>query len=722
MNRIYYKKILEIRKHRPFPINYLRFLKMSDTPTSQPEDDEGFIEVKRRGNRRGNQNHHERVATYTERRHDNDGVIQYNYTFIETPRQKISDNGSNDGNKLQTDNNRSEKVNMSSVGDRSNSVEQNLSSELATNITSPDTNDGDQSNHDKGVCEEIGSNDNTKNVSTYAYPSRGISPTSHENQESSSTPSKELDKTTKNYSSDQIAIKFLRMYNGIKVANTDIGFKWNVGDRVRAYRIDLGTGRTHATGSDIGPISPSYDEKYRTNDQPVVIDGVGMFTRKTFSGTVIEQPDSSNHRGYLVDFDDGHSRVEVSSGDIVQGFPWSQLIKSSIPRDVYPRMNIRSVLRVMWAPLIFRRVSKVVAKPIHVRSRSYVADNDGKVEVVTEPISDSIPSKIQSPHNGSVQQDHTSHGSSDEYHANGTKSPERIQGSIPENQFRTQGSTHKNQYRTQHYRPSFASQQTSIKDRQVAMPTGPVDQNCWYNYTFFFGFTSAVHVREPEPFKGSQIFFDSRSYAELDFDSDQSGWFSSDKRLWECSSAPQPNDLVCGIVEQTNRGPAYKKWFKCSEQFLLLYTILFYPKHNTLLAKDGKLSKTCSESPFKGHGLKSTHQIPRLSSLSAGVSDGQGLIPKPQKQLMEELMTAPYLSWISDPHISVDEKIRSMSSCDLTCERAATKHSNVYTKIASAIWDPRNDQMIPLKLSWVYPSNDTDQAENADINGDSNDE
>ena len=69
--------------------------------------------------------------------------------------------------------------------------------------------------------------------------------------------------------------------------------------------------------------------------------------------------------------------------------------------------------------------------------------------------------------------------------------------------------------------------------------------------------------------------------------------------------------------------------------------------------------------------------------------------------MIEDLRTSPYLSFIQNPDIGLEEKYQSICACDLNCETASIKYSNVYVKIASAIWDPQEDRNIPLNLSWI---------------------
>ena len=92
----------------------------------------------------------------------------------------------------------------------------------------------------------------------------------------------------------------------------------------------------------------------------------------------------------------------------------------------------------------------------------------------------------------------------------------------------------------------------------------------------FYGFTHNHIIRSNDPYEGRQIFFNNYS-----FDSSS-------------SSFPSVNDLICGIVEETIKGPKYKYWFVCPYDFLYLWTLALAPKHPAL---------------YQGRQLKSIEQI-----------------------------------------------------------------------------------------------------------------
>jgi hypothetical protein len=200
--------------------------------------------------------------------------------------------------------------------------------------------------------------------------------------------------------------------------------------------------------------------------------------------------------------------------------------------------------------------------------------------------------------------------------------------------------------------------------------------NTWYNYTFFYGFTSKVHVRDSDMVAGQPIFFDLRNYSELDFEIERSGWFSTDPTLNECYSFPKPNDLICGIIENKGRGPIYKKWFRCSNQFLLLYTMIFNPDHNVLYINDSR--------SYKGRTKR-----------------------KDKSQLIEELTTPGYfkdqrLNYTGFRHQGHQtSKYLDPMDRSIFCEKASTRNTEIYTQVAESI-STDNEEELPIDIKWIF--------------------
>jgi hypothetical protein len=616
---------------------------MSDTGSSS---DEGFTKVRERRRRLSHPNRSTRYSRsysrgdqsdqYSIVNVQNDGGIRYNYTVSGTSKEGISGEKVSDSNLNLTD-------------DVSQQEPENIERRRYLDVVQQSISESQSVNH------------------------------SATNQSISVVDEKQKSQISET-KIDPISYYLSQNSNSIK----HTGYKYDVGDMVRFFMFDMSEG-----------VVSSYEDRYVVDQEPVDIGPkyIGssgsdvMKTRKLFHGIIVKQPDQSptrypdrlGGRCYIVKTSEGI--IEVDSTEIVQWFPWSKL---GLTPDV--KLTLRDVLRVMWSQLTFRRVSKIVAKHIHAKSRTFIDVNDGNIELVTEPI--------------------------------------------------------------------------------TGIMYGKNPSNYWYKYSFFFGFTSAVHVRQSDPFEGQQIFFDSRNYAELDFESDRSGWFSTDRRLWDCFTAPSQNDLICGIVEQTDKGPSYKRWFKCSEQFLMLYTLLFHPTHNALFYKtktENKSSKinnsvTTGSSSFKREhrysSFKREHRYnssmsrddyrtrhhdtencpssassfssaesERFSSEKSGFNTQEsrsasglyaqdeskdcGLIRKSDQQIIKELETAPYLDLLSDPNIEIKDKIKSMTNYDLTCERASTRYTDIYVKIFEYLDRNIEDQddncsVEQLNLSWIH--------------------
>lgn len=99
----------------------------------------------------------------------------------------------------------------------------------------------------------------------------------------------------------------------------------------------------------------------------------------------------------------------------------------------------------------------------------------------------------------------------------------------------------------------------------------------------FFFFTSAKPVRgESDCAQGEEIYGASGTYSQLDTINFR---FSYDKVSRTTDIVPRIGDLVCGLVarDRTGANPSFRFWFLCSEQFLRAWTLITYPKHETLI-------------------------------------------------------------------------------------------------------------------------------------------
>lgn len=72
---------------------------------------------------------------------------------------------------------------------------------------------------------------------------------------------------------------------------------------------------------------------------------------------------------------------------------------------------------------------------------------------------------------------------------------------------------------------------------------------------------------------GKSIYFESKNYSEISFINPPSLNFTDVKNI---EHIPKTNKLLCGIINTNDKGiKYYEKWFLCSNQFYLLWSIIF---------------------------------------------------------------------------------------------------------------------------------------------------
>lgn len=108
---------------------------------------------------------------------------------------------------------------------------------------------------------------------------------------------------------------------------------------------------------------------------------------------------------------------------------------------------------------------------------------------------------------------------------------------------------------------------------------------CHENY---FGFTTDKCIRNNDNYLDHEIFFSKKCYCELDWsDNDPTADFSIIERGF-LNTEPEVGTTVCGIVENGEKGLFYRKWFLCSKQFLMLWSMLCEPTHPSLYISEDK--------------------------------------------------------------------------------------------------------------------------------------
>ena len=107
-------------------------------------------------------------------------------------------------------------------------------------------------------------------------------------------------------------------------------------------------------------------------------------------------------------------------------------------------------------------------------------------------------------------------------------------------------------------------------------------------YEDFYGFTTIKALKNNDVHYDREIFFSKVCYSELDWGKTPTADFSFNERgLLEIP--PPPDTIICGIVENGEKGLFYRKWFLCSKQFMLLWSMVCEPTDPSVLTKDGKI-------------------------------------------------------------------------------------------------------------------------------------
>lgn len=104
-------------------------------------------------------------------------------------------------------------------------------------------------------------------------------------------------------------------------------------------------------------------------------------------------------------------------------------------------------------------------------------------------------------------------------------------------------------------------------------------------YAEYYGFTKNKFIRSNDTYDDKEIFFSKKCYCELDFSDNPTADFILDERGFN-HVPPSTDTLICGIVENGEKGLFFRKWFVCSSEFLTLWTMVCEPQHPSL--KDSK--------------------------------------------------------------------------------------------------------------------------------------
>lgn len=174
-------------------------------------------------------------------------------------------------------------------------------------------------------------------------------------------------------------------------------------------------------------------------------------------------------------------------------------------------------------------------------------------------------------------------------------------------------------------------------------------------YDEYFGFTTDKALRNNDVHYDREIFFSKKSYTELDWTANATGDFLFNERGYNCEN-PQPDSIICGVVENGEKGLFFRKWFLCSREFLTLWTMICEPSDSSLY----ELNNTFS-SEWK--------QIDRKKKI------------KDFDKLLEELDTSFYSV---DLKLELDERKKKYLTHNI--ERVALFFNNRYRQVAEIVF------------------------------------
>jgi hypothetical protein len=200
---------------------------------------------------------------------------------------------------------------------------------------------------------------------------------------------------------------------------------------------------------------------------------------------------------------------------------------------------------------------------------------------------------------------------------------------------------------------------------QESLDTVPSEyhKNIIIQYNDYYGFTTDKYIRANDKYNGKEIFFSKKCYGELNLTGNMiTAKFPFPKGL---NIPPRTKQYICGLVGDGEKGLFYRKWFVCSPEFLVLWTMICEPHHYSL--------KT------------------------------QSFSNKPLPDLMKELDTSHY-NVIDKYDISVEEKQKLFQVYNV--EKTAIYFSDMYKKIAKAICTSRNMDREKYKDHILIPYED----------------
>jgi len=181
-------------------------------------------------------------------------------------------------------------------------------------------------------------------------------------------------------------------------------------------------------------------------------------------------------------------------------------------------------------------------------------------------------------------------------------------------------------------------------------------------YDDFFGFTMDKAIRNNDHYYDHEIFFSKKCYCELDWSSNPTGDFIVNRKKMNLTS-PIPDTLICGIVENGEKGLFFRKWFVCSKEFFTLWTMVCDPNDDSLKEPSNIID---DEIRIKGEWIKKGKREKKVKSLD---------------KLLQELDTSCYSI---DMKANISERRKKYGVYNM--ETTALYYPNRYKQIAEVLF------------------------------------
>ena len=105
--------------------------------------------------------------------------------------------------------------------------------------------------------------------------------------------------------------------------------------------------------------------------------------------------------------------------------------------------------------------------------------------------------------------------------------------------------------------------------------------NIQVHFNDYYGFTNVRTVANNDIYYNQEIFFSKKCYGELNLNGRHITGDFMYRRSFN-SVPPSKKQYICGFVENGEKGLFYRKWFTCSKEFMILWTMVCEPDSYSL--------------------------------------------------------------------------------------------------------------------------------------------